>query len=56
MVFQSDSHFKLPIIRSSKSELNNKDFKPFKMCPSIFAMTAHVVYSSYDPFYMRDTL
>ena len=44
-----DSHFKTPIIKINKEELMKKDFKPFKMCKSLFAMTAHVVYSIYDP-------
>jgi len=43
-----DSHFKTPIIKASKKELIKKDFKPFKKCKSIFAMTAHVIYSKYD--------
>ena len=43
-----DSHFKTPIIKTSKKELFKKDFKPFKLCKSHFAMTAHVVYSTYD--------
>ena len=46
-----DSHFALPVIKSRKSELINRDFKPFKECDSLFAMTAHVVYSSYDSVY-----
>ena len=46
-----DSHSALPVIKSRKSELINRDFKPFKECDSLFAMTAHVVYSSYDSVY-----
>jgi beta-N-acetylhexosaminidase len=46
-----DSHFKTPIIKNNKNELIKKDFKPFKMCKSIFAMTAHVIYEKYDPKY-----
>ena len=46
-----DSHSALPVIKSRKSELINRDFKPFKGCDSLFAMTAHVVYSSYDSVY-----
>tara|TARA_Y100000590_G_C15739875_1_gene1019870 strand:- start:1302 stop:2249 length:948 start_codon:yes stop_codon:yes gene_type:complete len=45
---KSDSHYKTPIIKATKKELITKDFKPFKLCKSIFAMTAHVVYSNYD--------
>ncbi len=45
---KSDSHFKLPIIKKSRAELNKKDFMPFKKSNSFFAMTAHVIYSAYD--------
>ena len=44
-----DSHYKTPIIRTTKKELIRKDFKPFKACKSLFAMTAHVIYPAYDP-------
>ena len=44
----SDSHYKTPIIKANKKELTKKDFKPFKGCKSIFAMTAHVIYQNYD--------
>ena len=44
-----DSHRKLPVINTKKNELIKKDFKPFKNCQSTFAMTAHVIYSIYDP-------
>jgi len=44
-----DSHFNLPFVKLSKNELIQKDFKPFKECKPLFAMTAHVVYASYDP-------
>ena len=44
-----DSHYKTPIIKTNKKELFKKDFKPFKLCKSHFAMTAHVVYSVLDP-------
>ena len=43
-----DSHDKTPIINVSKNELINKDFRAFKSCNSLFAMTAHVIYSKYD--------
>ena len=43
-----DSHYGLPIIKGRKNELINKDFKAFKKNNSIFAMTAHVIYSAYD--------
>ena len=43
-----DSHLKLPIIKASKKTLIKNDFKTFKDCNSFFAMTAHIVYQSYD--------
>ena len=45
-----DSHYKTPTIRANKKELTKKDFKPFKACKSLFAMTAHAVYPKYDPY------
>ena len=45
---KSDSHFKTPIINSSKKKLIKNDFKPFRQCKSLFAMTAHLVYNAYD--------
>ena len=43
-----DSHYKTPIIKASKKNLIRKDFRPFKICRSLFAMTSHAVYSAYD--------
>ena len=43
-----DSHNNTPIIKTNKKELMRKDFKPFRRCKSLFAMTAHAVYSVYD--------
>ena len=43
-----DSHYKTPIIKANKKELIKKDFRPFKMCKSLFAMTSHAIYSAYD--------
>ena len=48
---RSDSHYSLPVIKANKSELIKKDFMPFRMCQSIFAMTAHIVYAVYDPIH-----
>ena len=45
-----DSHYKTPIIKTNKKELIKKDFKPFRACKSLFAMTAHVIYSAYDMY------
>jgi len=43
-----DSHKELSIINSKKDELKKKDFLPFKTSNSPFAMTAHIIYKSYD--------
>ena len=43
-----DSHYKTPVINADKEELFKKDFKPFKINKSLFAMTAHAIYSKYD--------
>ena len=43
-----DSHYKTPVINVDKKELFKKDFKPFKLNKSLFAMTAHAIYSKYD--------
>ena len=44
-----DSHYNIPIVKASKTELIKKDFKPFKNCNSLFAMIAHIIYEAYDP-------
>ena len=46
-----DTHLDLPIIYNKKKELIKNDFKPFKQCKSLFAMTAHIIYSDYDSKY-----
>ena len=46
-----DSHYNLPVIKTKKTELIKKDFKPFRGCESLFAMTAHAIYTMYDPIY-----
>jgi len=46
-----DSHYNLPVIKTKKTELIKKDFKSFRRCQSLFAMTAHAIYSIYDPIY-----
>jgi len=43
-----DSHLETPIIKASKKELVEKDFRPFRSCKSFFAMTAHAIYTSFD--------
>jgi len=44
----SDSHHKTPIINNKKKDLVKNDFKAFKKSNSLFAMTAHIIYSKYD--------
>lgn len=48
---EKDSHYHLPIVKEKKAILIKNDFMPFKKCKSLFSMTAHIVYSSYDPFF-----
>ena len=43
-----DSHFFIPYIKEKEKDLIKKDFKPFKLCRSLFAMTAHVIYTQID--------
>ena len=43
-----DSHYRTPIIKLKKKELIKKDFKPFRVCKSLFAMTGHSIYLEYD--------
>ena len=43
-----DSHFNTPIISSSKEFLKKNEFLPFKKNKSLFGMTAHIIYKSYD--------
>jgi len=45
---KSDSHFFTPVVNDSKKKLIRHDFRPFKLCRAFFAMTAHVIYKSYD--------
>jgi beta-N-acetylhexosaminidase len=44
----SDSHFKLPIIKDNIDTLRKNDFKCFKNVSSFFAMTAHILYTNID--------
>jgi len=45
---RKDSHYDLPIVNKNQNELIKKDFLTFKNCKSLFAMTAHIIYSNYD--------
>jgi beta-N-acetylhexosaminidase len=45
-----DSHLSLPVVTASREELDQRDFKPFKVLADMpLAMTAHVVYAALDP-------
>ena len=44
-----DSHFFTPRVNKSYKYLNKHDFKSFKLKNSLFAMTAHVIFSKIDP-------
>ena len=43
-----DSHHRTPTIKLIKKELIKRDFKPFRACKSLFAMTGHAIYLKYD--------
>jgi beta-N-acetylhexosaminidase len=43
-----DSHFKLPLVNDDLKTLTKNDFKCFKNVKSLFAMTAHILYSKID--------
>ncbi|WP_413987850.1 beta-N-acetylhexosaminidase [Labrys okinawensis] len=45
-----DSHLSLPVVESTRAELESHDFLPFRMLTDMpAAMTAHVVYTDLDP-------
>ena len=44
----TDSHFKLPVVKADLNSLKKNDFKCFKNMASHFAMTAHILYSNID--------
>ncbi len=46
----ADSHLSLPVVDTPKAELESIDFAAFKPLADLpMAMTAHVVFSAYDP-------
>ncbi|MDE2378346.1 beta-N-acetylhexosaminidase [Bradyrhizobium sp.] len=46
----ADTHFRLPMVDTSKGELIRTDFAAFKPLADLpMAMTAHVVFSAFDP-------
>ncbi len=46
-----DSHLKTPMVNKKLSYLLKKDFAPFKNKKTLFAMTAHIVFSKIDKKY-----
>ena len=46
---KSDSHIRTPYIYKNLNYLKRNDFKVFKNKKSIFAMTAHIIFSKIDP-------
>ncbi|MDQ0457201.1 beta-N-acetylhexosaminidase [Rhizobium paknamense] len=52
----ADSHHELPVVSASREELHAHDLPPFKrMRHALMAMTAHVVYTAYDPDHTAST-
>jgi beta-N-acetylhexosaminidase len=46
----ADSHFKLPVVEAPRAELDAADFAAFRPLVGLpMGMTAHVVFSAYDP-------
>jgi beta-N-acetylhexosaminidase len=46
----ADTHFRLPVVDTSKAELEHTDFAAFRPLADLpMAMTAHVVFSALDP-------
>jgi beta-N-acetylhexosaminidase len=47
---RADSHEALPVVETSRAELERSDFEPFRRLKDLpIAMTAHVVYAAIDP-------
>jgi beta-N-acetylhexosaminidase len=47
---RADSHEALPVVETSRAELERTDFEPFRRLHDLpIAMTAHVVYAAIDP-------
>jgi beta-N-acetylhexosaminidase len=52
----ADTHFKLPEVSTSKTELDRTDFAAFRALSDLpMAMTAHVVFSALDPAHPATT-
>ena len=45
---KSDSHYMLPVVKKNFSYLKKNDFNSFKNTKSLFAMTAHILYTKLD--------
>src|SRR5467141_2650655 len=52
----ADTHFRLPVVDTSKAELERTDFAAFRPLADLpMAMTAHVVFSALDPAHPATT-
>jgi beta-N-acetylhexosaminidase len=52
----ADTHFRLPVVETSKTELERTDFAAFQPLADLpMAMTAHVVFSALDPVHPATT-
>src|SRR4051794_4610551 len=52
----ADSHFRLPMVDTSRDELERTDFAAFQPLADLpMAMTAHVVFSAFDPAHPATT-
>ena len=52
----ADTHLKLPVVDTSKAELERTDFAAFQLLADLpMAMTAHVVFSTLDPAHPATT-
>src|SRR5713226_1915600 len=52
----ADTHFRLPVVDTSKAELERTDFAAFRPVADLpMAMTAHVVFSALDPAHPATT-
>lgn len=52
----ADTHFRLPVVDTSQAELESTDFAAFRPLVDLpMAMTAHVVFSAYDPAHPATT-
>jgi len=52
----ADTHFRLPVVETSKAELERTDFAAFQPLADLpMAMTAHVVFSALDPAHPATT-